>query len=78
MDYEQKLKKRKRQEAEDPNADSRAGKKGAMGSKRVGTMKNARNELKGVDQIRRDRALKEQRREKNARHSKKGKKGGRR
>ncbi|CAO3690235.1 unnamed protein product [Umbelopsis ramanniana] len=78
MDYEHKLKKRKRQEEEDPNADSRAGKKGGMGSKRVGTMKNARNELKGTDQIRRDRAQKEQRREKNARHTKKGKKGGRR
>lgn len=78
MDYEHKLKKRKRQEEEDPNADSRAGKKSGMGSKRVGTMKNARNELKGTDQIRRDRAQMEQRREKNARHTKKGKKGGRR
>jgi ATP-dependent RNA helicase DDX54/DBP10 len=78
MDYEDKLKKRKRQEQEDPNADSRPGKKGALGNKRVGTIKNARNELKGTDEIRRDRAKLEQRREKNARHSKKGKKGGRR
>lgn len=79
IDYENKLKKRKRQEAAEPANDTRPGKKGKLGAKRVGTSKNARNELRGTDQIRKERNLKEQRREKNARPSKKnGKKGGRR
>lgn len=79
IDYESKLKKRKRQEQEQPAAnDTRPGKKGKLGIKRVGTSKNARNELRGTDQIRKERALKEKRREKNARPSKKGKNGGRR
>jgi ATP-dependent RNA helicase DDX54/DBP10 len=78
LDYENKLKKRKRQEESQPTPEIRPGKKGKLGIKRVGNSKNARNELRGTDQIRKERADKQKRREKNARPSKKGKKGGRR
>ncbi|KAJ2955820.1 hypothetical protein NQZ79_g8232 [Umbelopsis isabellina] len=77
-DYENKLKKRKRQEENEPTPEVRQGKKGKLGVKRVGNSKNARNELRGTDQIRKERADKQKRREKNARPTKKGKKGGRR
>jgi ATP-dependent RNA helicase DDX54/DBP10 len=78
IDYEAKLKKRKRQA--EPAVDTPSGKKSKLGVKRVGNSKNARNELKGTDQIRKERAVKQQRREKNARPSNKGgkKRGGRR
>lgn len=63
--YEKKLRMQKKRAAEDAENPARAAKRAS----------NAKSELKTVDQIRRERNLKEQRRAKNARPSKKGGKG---
>ncbi|KAI8368300.1 P-loop containing nucleoside triphosphate hydrolase protein [Radiomyces spectabilis] len=72
IDYEKKMKKRKRDEDDTGKQDKN--KKAALGQKRVGG-KNVRSELKNAGQIRKQRIIKEKRREKTGRAPRKGKKG---